>query len=183
MKPNTLTRRQIVEACCYLNEAERSLHHVLNPACHRTDFVAYYIPVKVAALKQFARVFHPAEPTGDVLFPTVKDIWEIHRSPGFLRTILGVCFGALKSNWRIPTDEAARIGTVFDAMVQCLLRRDKPTDQQLIAWRMTTFKSHKLIAAHCPGLWDLPKARRVGWFIQLPHQPTFTIAEILRDVA
>jgi len=68
-------------------------------------------------------------------------------------------------------------------MVQCLSRRDKPTDDQLIVSRRSAFGAHQLIAARCPGLRELAKARNIGWFNQMPYQPTLTVSEILRDVA
>lgn len=183
MKTIQLTRKQVVEASCYLNEAERSLHFVLNPACRWMDFVAYYTPSKVDALKRFARLFQPQPPTEPVEFSTVETIWRCHRPLGIVKTLLDVCFGALKSHWRIPIAEAAVVGTVFDAMLQCLLRREKPTDDQLISSRMSAYSAHQLIASHCPGLRELANVRSIGWFNQMPYQPTRTVADILRDVA
>ena len=178
-----MNRKQVVEACCYLNEAERSLHHVLNPACHWADFVAYYVPEKVAALKQLARTFQPGAPAIQRDFPTVEELLEWYRAPGILHSIFGFCIGPFQSCWRIPADEASFVASVFDAMMQLLSVRDKPDDHRLIAARMTTLAAHRIIEERCLGLRELNNVRKVGWFNQLPHQPTLTVTDILRDVA
>ena len=184
MKAVIPTRKEVVEACCYLNEAERSLHHVLNPACRWHDFLAYYTPDKVAALKRFVDVFQPQAAKTDNVFPVVAELARWYRPPGVFRHFLGACVGRFRSRWRVLPEEAAFIGAVFAALVRILAEGEKPHADRLIAARMATCSAHQIIEVRCSGLHELKTVRqRIGWFNRLPHQPTLTVAEILRDVA
>src|SRR5262245_46577081 len=109
-----LTRKEIVEAYCYLREAERSLHRALNPACPWRDLQAYYVLSKVSAVQRLAALLPLRLPGHRCGFPTATEVKRLPR-PGVLRQFFGMCLGPMRHSWRFREEEIAYLGTVFDA--------------------------------------------------------------------
>src|SRR5262245_54286005 len=120
------TRKEIVTVFCYLREAERSIHRALNPACRWSDFVDYYQPAKVAALRHFAERFQPALATVDKGFPSAEQARRL-RGPGWLSILKNVCFGHWQRTWCFSEDEIAYLGSIFVAILHLLIAELKPS--------------------------------------------------------
>jgi hypothetical protein len=177
-----LTRKEIVEAYCYLREAERSLHRALNPACPWRDLLAYYVPSKVNAVQRLAALFPLRLPGHRSGFPTATEVQRLP-PPGILRRFFGICFGPMQRNWRFRVEEIAYLGTVFDALVRFLLSRDRPGSDELISARMALCDAQTFIRRRCPGLAELKQAEKTAHFDQSPDLANLPVADILRDVA
>ena len=182
MSNQVVKRKEIVEAFCYLREAERSIHRALNPACRWSDFVAYYDAEKRAGLRHFAERFQPALRVAELGFPSQEDARRVAQ-PRWWSILFGACFGRWEKSWRFSADEIAYIGAVFGAIIQLLTVTIKPSAEELVEARMATCGAVCIIRDRCYGLAELQRAFDVVHFDQSPNLPLLPIADILRDVA
>ncbi|MCI0378274.1 MAG: hypothetical protein L0215_11760 [Gemmataceae bacterium] len=176
-----LQKKQLLTVYCYLREAERSLHFLMNPARSWDEFLAYYDDDKIRAIRQLSdRLLDNFPETvlnGKIAAPPSTP------KPGFFRVVFGPWLNNWKKSWNLPVESVVFPGRCLSALVALLEKGAKPSAESLFQLRLAFSDAERRLEFACYGLKELDVAQHIAHFDQPDTQSALSIPQFLQKVA
>lgn len=157
-----LTKNEALLLCCYLRQAERSVHYALSWPDSWSEFTAYY---RGDRQNHIAKVIDMLKDAGGAEDGTPARRALSRRCLSNIASCsAGIIINRFKSKWSFGADEILSFSSALERLMLATVDSTPPPLEELLELRMDLFASHHAIACRLVGVREMPATLNIEHF-------------------